>query len=1276
MILSWDPPASTAANKVNGLTYAIYLDKPGGSSAVEIRSPMSNLSNGFRRIVHPGELYHTRSVTIQGLQPGPYNWSVQAIDQDFEGSVFAAQELFSYEDPTFIDTTAATFPFTTPKAVWQASVAFGDYKKNDGYLDIAVSGRTASAAYNTNLYEYDPLTDVYVIDQNSSNQLVQVNSGSVDWGDFDNDGDPDLLVTGLSASGPVSRLYENLSGAFTSALYYQLDGVRDGIGKFGDYDNDGWVDILISGHNGTTPITKLYRNTFSTNPANPFTDSGVAFDNLTNSDADWADFDNDGYLDLALTGTQAVGTNPVSKVYRNTQNGGFANFVIPGFPALDSSSVAWGDFNADGFVDLAITGKNSTGTLIAKVYKNNNGTSFTDISATVYAVKGGSLDWGDYNNDGYKDLLVTGQYGTLADRWATLYRYNPATSNFVEEPLAAAPFPQVNAGSDAAWGDFDRDGKLDVVIVGKISDSPATGSFVLLRNIDPAPVNTPPAPAGLSYTIDGNELVLHWNAPPNKGYSHNVYVGSSSGGFDFRSPLSGISDGMRKIVASGHVNDTTAFRIKNLPGGTYFWGVQAIDADFQGSAFTSGQTITYELPTFSDVSGKLPSGSPGLTYSSLAWADFDNDGDLDLLASGLDGTTASTRLYRNDGFSGFNYISGSGIINFGPSDLAFGDYDNDNDLDVVIAGANSSGNPEARVYRNNGSTFTFVKALTGVTGASVAWGDYDNDGDPDILLTGNATSGRITQIYENTGAGNFADIGPGIPGVKDGESDWIDFNRDGFKDVLISGNKVGGTSGTPTMDLYRNNGGQSFSFVTSFAGIDSSSIDIGDYNNDGYEDILATGRLSTGVPVSRVYQNNGGTGNFTLETTFTATGVFAGDARWVDYNNDGWLDAVLSGRTASGNVAEVFRNDGTGHFVKKTIAALPLAAAEKGVSIAAGDFDGDKKTDLAFSGFAGSSVFRLYQNVDTTANTTPGVPGGLSSVVSGDTVLLSWTVPAGTSPSIASGLSYNLSIGSSPGATNILAPSGTLSGSPYHRIPAWGNAGRRLTWKLRKLPAGTYYWRVQTIDADFEPSAFPSEQTFSYAPPELVNVTPLQIPSLPFEGISKGKIAWGDYDKDHDLDLLVTGETGTATGTTSILKNTNGSFTVDNPASGDLTNLIYSFATWGDYDADGDLDIFLMGEIPHAGAAGTGTRQTILYKNNGSGRFNADPAGDVFPELSLGWADWGDYDNDGDLDIVLAGSSAAGAFGAVYRNDGGTFVKEDLIEIQKVQNGSVAWGRL
>ena len=74
------------------------------------------------------------------------------------------------------------------------------------------------------------------------------------------------------------------------------------------------------------------------------------------------------------------------------------------------------------------------------------------------------------------------------------------------------------------------------------------------------------------------------------------------------------------------------------------------------------------------------------------------------------------------------------------NNVAWGDYDNDGDLDILLAGRTNTGSRVSRVYRNDAGIFTDIAAgLTGVDNASVAWGDYDNDGDLDILLTGSVT---------------------------------------------------------------------------------------------------------------------------------------------------------------------------------------------------------------------------------------------------------------------------------------------------------------------------------------------------------------------------------------------------------------------------------------------------------------------------------------------------------------------------------------------------------
>src|SRR5438552_3524534 len=152
------------------------------------------------------------------------------------------------------------------------------------------------------------------------------------------------------------------------------------------------------------------------------------------------------------------------------------------------------------------------------------------------------------------------------------------------------------------------------------------------------------------------------------------------------------ANGFRRVVQMGNTQERRSWTL-NLPPGLYYWSVQAVDAAFAGSTFAIEASVC--VSSFTDIGP----GLLGVWGSSVAWGDYDNDGDLDILLTGTDaGNTPISKLYRNSG------------------------------------GANS--------------TFSDVGAgLTGVTASSVAWGDYDNDGDLDILLAGNVgTSMPVTKL--------------------------------------------------------------------------------------------------------------------------------------------------------------------------------------------------------------------------------------------------------------------------------------------------------------------------------------------------------------------------------------------------------------------------------------------------------------------------------------------------------------------------------------------------
>jgi hypothetical protein len=200
-------------------------------------------------------------------------------------------------------------------------------------------------------------------------------------------------------------------------------------------------------------------------------------------------------------------------------------------------------------------------------------------------------------------------------------------------------------------------------------------------------------------------------------------------------------------------------------------------SDPVGATIADGQgvgTILDDDP-FSLVADSLP----GMNQGSVAWGDYDNDGDLDLLLTGTtDGTAAGAiaRLYHNDAGT-FALASTTLPGTYGGYGGVWGDYDNDGDLDILLSG---------KVYRNDGgAVFTDIGAtLLGVANSSAAWGDYDNDGDLDILIA-SWVSG--TKLYRNNGGGAFVEVATALPAVSGSALAWGDYDNDGDLDILLTG---------------------------------------------------------------------------------------------------------------------------------------------------------------------------------------------------------------------------------------------------------------------------------------------------------------------------------------------------------------------------------------------------------------------------------------------------------------------------------------------------------
>ena len=1251
--LSWDAPANIAPSLRDGLYYNLYLRRVGSTTLLE--TPEAEVgavaNNGFRRVVGPGNQAQELTFSIDDLTPGDYEWTVQAIDQDWEGSDFAAMQTFTFEDPSFLDVSASALEPSTLLKMREASLAFADYD-NDGNLDFAVMGQTSAGADTVALYKYDATAAAYAGDAANSQFLTPVANGDLAWGDLNQDNRPDLAVMGENTNGAFARVHLNFLGGFSGQpnLVVELNGgqgLRNGALAWGDYDNDGWMDLVVMGEDaGGNPTVVFHRNNRQDSLI-PQGNLGVV--NLADGDLAWGDVNQDGWLDLAISGADGAGAAQ-SRLYLNDQQGGFTPITITALPNLRNSTLAWGDYNADGRLDLALSGRNGS-QVIGRVLRNtgdfSGNTGLVDANAPVTGAEGGTVTWGDYDSDGFQDLLVVGQDGITGSELSVhLYRYDNSLGQFVDEAVQAAPLIPLGDQSDVAWGDYNSDGKLDLLMVGKSGIGSTQNTLSLIRNINPNPTNTPGAPTNPIHTIDGYEVILNWNAPSVSnaaGLSYNVLLDFApiSGNLR-RSPLAYTTTGKRKVVARGQVNDTTQFRFFNLPAGDYQWRVQAIDGDYQGSPFSTEGSFTYAPPSFLDSTVEVFGGTlpTGLSDGDLAWIDYDRDGDLDLLVTGDDGSKAVSGVYRNDGGT-FTFLT-LGLNGLKRSSLDVADFDGDQRPDLAILGEDNTGARHTYLYRNTGSSFTLLtSSLPGLFEGDLAFGDYDNDGDADLVISGNDGTGPRTELWANDGSGTFTLANStNLQAVEKGHLSWQDFNLDQLPDLLV----MGENSGSPILRLYRNEGDGLFSEVSrppasGLIGLGNSAADWADFNNDGYPDLAITGRNQTQLQ-TRIIRNNGGT---SFSNVINLPSVENGDIRWGDYDDDGRVELVYVGESSSGPMARLYRQE-SGSFQVQSIAQLPLRALEQG-NLAWGDYNGDGKLDLALMGQTGTQRYlHLYRNVDSTLNLAPTAPTGLSAQIEADTLIFSWDRPANSL-----GQSFNLYVGTAANQADVLPGLADLN-TGLRRVVSWGNAGTDTSLRLIGLPTGNFSWGVQTIDRDFEASAWTAGSPLAYERPDFINYTPRFFGAAP-RGYRQGMLAWADYDRDGDLDLLVSGGTEAGVADTRLYRQNNSGQLVSQQV---LDDLVHSAAAWADLDGDEDLDLVIMGESPNSGEA-----NTQIYRNTGNSLTLDNARSATLPDLTRGALAWIDANNDGAPDLIITGTTGSTRQGALYLNDGNGFFSPD-----------------
>ena len=403
-----------------------------------------------------------------------------------------------------------------------------------------------------------------------------------------------MVLSGESATGPVTKVYLNSEGTFTDSGF-SLPGFEDGIVSPSDYDSDGDIDFLAAGTVDGNPQTSLIKNMGS----GIFEPVAFGFAGFSMPAASWGDANADGKPDLFITGADSDG-NIDAILYMNLGNDSFVASESV-FQGVINGTVAFTDFDLDTDQDVLITGyTDAAETNLFTGFYENTGTGFDLFYSTnsnqsdkrkVGGLSKSRAVVGDYDNDGDPDVLIS------AEGEATIFNNNRGDIN--EEKL------NVSGAGSVTWVDYDGDGDLDIVISG--------ASSKVLSNNTSIKNTAPSVPEGLMFTTAGDTVNLIWNASldsqtPTKSLTYNVRIGTSPGASDVLSVNADLSTGKLRTQANGNAGYKTSLSLRGLPNGTYYWQVQAVDNGFMGSMFSQEQQFDVTLSTVSnESSSELPS---------------------------------------------------------------------------------------------------------------------------------------------------------------------------------------------------------------------------------------------------------------------------------------------------------------------------------------------------------------------------------------------------------------------------------------------------------------------------------------------------------------------------------------------------------------------------------------------------------------------------------------------------------------------------------------------
>ncbi|KPE52028.1 T9SS type A sorting domain-containing protein [Chryseobacterium indologenes] len=446
-------------------------------------------------------------------------------------------------------------------------------------------------------------------------------------------------------------------------------------------------------------------------------------------------------------------------------------------------------------------------------------------------------------------------------------------------------------------------------------------------------------------------------------------------------------------------------------------------------------------------------------YGSADVADMDNDGKPDVVINGAVDTDGDgqadvsyNEMYKNNGISLVPYANvGNDANHLG--DIQFIDFDNDGLLDIISTGLSYTDVVNYKHYRfkNTGNGLVKETVLPGKIYGSMEVIDFDHDGKQDYLINGTQYvegTGFINELdyYRNTGTG-FELTKGWMEGTQNGSFKMVDLNNDNLLDLVILGTNTGSA---PLFKVYLNEGGI-LELSQDFNALSSGKLDFADFNADGYQDIIVSGTDQNDAPYFAVLMNDG-TGYLT-EQLINTPEIADASISVGDLNNDGYYDFIISGNDEDTNaVVKTFLfNPSNQGFIENIPTGLHYLGGTGFINLL--DFDNDNRLDVLLAGFDWAdsgypSLTKIFRSTSPEVNQKPTPPANLNLTKNGNRFHFSWN-GATDDKTPVNALRYEIKVGSAPGTSDVAKYTVTT--------PSW--------FLDLDPSVQDVYWSVRSIDA-------------------------------------------------------------------------------------------------------------------------------------------------------------------------------------------------------------------